>query len=101
MLNVRADVCTTPQILLALLKHEAYRVIADRFTTFDDKEWFEKELTKTIEEECGAVLAKELAAEPYFVDFLRDAPEPTGIKILEVNDVFNHLYVTYDACFIV
>lgn len=31
------------------------------------------------EEECGTALADEMAAEPYFVDFLRDAPETTGL----------------------
>jgi len=30
------------------------------------------------EEECGATVANEMDAEPYFVDFLRDAAEPTG-----------------------
>lgn len=78
MLVATSEVVTTPQILLALWKHECFRVIADRFTTMEDKAWFEIECTKTVEEECGAVLAKELAPEPYFVDFLRDAPEPTG-----------------------
>lgn len=80
MLTCSSDTLTTPQLLLALWKHECYRVIADRFTTFEDKEWFEKECTRTIEEECGALLAKEMAEEPYFVDFLRDAPEPTGTR---------------------
>ncbi len=31
------------------------------------------------EEECGPELVEQTAAEPYFVDFLRDAPEATGI----------------------
>lgn len=30
------------------------------------------------EDECGATLASELAAEPFFVNFLREPPEPTG-----------------------
>lgn len=78
MLNTTSEVIVTPQLVLALWKHEAYRVIADRFTTFEDKEWFEKEISKIVEEDCGSVLAQELAAEPYFVDFMREAPEPTG-----------------------
>ena len=78
MLTCTSEVVTSPQILLALWKHECFRVIADRFTILEDKDWFEKECTKTVEEECGAVLAKELAPEPYFTDFMRDAPEPTG-----------------------
>lgn len=30
------------------------------------------------EEECGSAAVAEMEAEPYFVDFLREAPEPTG-----------------------
>lgn len=33
---------------------------------------------QTAEEECGTALTNEMDEEPYFVDFLRDAPEPTG-----------------------
>jgi hypothetical protein len=33
---------------------------------------------QTAEEECGSALTNEMMDEPYFVDFLRDAPEPTG-----------------------
>lgn len=31
------------------------------------------------EEECGSAVVNEMEAEPYFVDFMREAPEPTGI----------------------
>ena len=31
------------------------------------------------EEECGTALASDMDVEPYFVDFLRDASEPTGL----------------------
>ena len=30
------------------------------------------------EEDCGSAMANAMEQEPYFVDFLRDAPEPTG-----------------------
>ena len=42
MLNASPDVISTTQGLMLLWKHECYRVIADRFTTQDDKDWFEK-----------------------------------------------------------
>ena len=29
-------------------------------------------------EECGEALTNEMDLEPYFVDFMREAPEPTG-----------------------
>ena len=78
MLNTVADTVKTTAIMMSLWKHECYRVIADRFTTQEDKEWFEKTIKQTAEEECGAALAAEMQEEPYFVDFLQDAPEPTG-----------------------
>ena len=50
-----------------------------RFTNEEDKRWFDKTVTKVvnshISEELGAFIVEQ---EPYFVDFLRDAPEPTG-----------------------
>ena len=78
MLNSLAVTVTTTGVMMSLWKHECYRVICDRFTTPEDKEWFEKTIKQTAEEECGAALASEMQEEPYFVDFMQDAPEPTG-----------------------
>ena len=39
------------------------------------KAWFEQNINITIERELGDV---EIVSEPFFVDFLREAPEPTG-----------------------
>eukprot|EP00064_Thunnus_orientalis_P004446 superscaffoldBa00000405_g4458 len=71
MLNVKADECDDIPTLLALFKSECTRVIADR-------EWFEKNVSRVIQEHVDPDLVPELHPEPYFVDFLRDAPEPTG-----------------------
>lgn len=78
MLNTVGDTVHSTAVLMSLWKHECYRVIADRFTTAEDKAWFEKAIQQTAEEDCGAALAGEMHEEPYFVDFLREAPEPTG-----------------------
>ena len=78
MLHIDSETMTGIPLLLALWKHEATRVIADRFTNPEDKEWFEKCTTRTLTEDMGEEVAAQLAEEPYFVDFLRDAPEPTG-----------------------
>jgi len=79
MLTVTSEVATTPAVFLNLWKHECNRVIADRFTNQQDKDWFEKTLKQVIEEDFDADTANLMDAEPYFVDFLRDAPEPTGM----------------------
>ena len=42
MLVCTSEVCTSTKLLMSLWKHECTRVVADRFTTFDDKDWFEK-----------------------------------------------------------
>ena len=78
MLHIDSDVMTGINVLLALWKHEVTRVIADRFTNAEDKEWFEKCITRSLTEEVGEEIAAQLTEEPYFVDFLRDPPEPTG-----------------------
>lgn len=67
-------------MLIKLWKHECKRVIADRFTTPEDVEWFDLALAKLIEGELGSDKAALVALnkEAFFVDFLRDAPEATG-----------------------
>ncbi|KAM4579488.1 dynein axonemal heavy chain 8-like, partial [Fundulus diaphanus] len=77
MLNIKAEECNNIPTLLALFKSECTRVIADRFISSNDKEWFEEKLCQAIQD-IDSNLVKELHPEPYFVDFLRDAPEPTG-----------------------
>ena len=78
ILNVEAETLKSMDVLLGLWKHECTRVIADRFTNPEDKEWFEKCITKVFTEDFGDEMAKQLPEEPYFVDFLRDPPEATG-----------------------
>jgi len=62
--------------MIALWKHECTRVIADRFTCLEDKEWFENNINTLLGEVLGDSV--EIHPEPIFVDFMREAPEPTG-----------------------
>ncbi|CAF3386329.1 unnamed protein product [Rotaria sp. Silwood1] len=79
MLNVTSEVAGNKvDIVMSLWKHECYRVIADRFVAQEDKDWFEKTLKLVADEECGQQPSSAMQPEPYFVDFLRDAPEATG-----------------------
>ncbi|KAM6989324.1 dynein axonemal heavy chain 8-like [Tautogolabrus adspersus] len=78
MLNIKAEECKDITTLLALFKCESTRVIADRFICTEDREWFEKAINSVIQERVDTSLVQEVHPEPFFVDFLRDAPEPTG-----------------------
>lgn len=49
-----------------------------RFITPDDEQWFNSQLIRAVEENISPEVAAMILPEPYFVDFLRDMPEPTG-----------------------
>ncbi|XP_068204591.1 dynein axonemal heavy chain 5-like [Palaemon carinicauda] len=78
MLGAAANVVTSTSILLSLWKHECCRVIADRFTSPKDVKWFEETLISGAEMALGPKKTKCILKKHFFVDFLRDAPEPTG-----------------------
>uniref|UniRef100_A0A2K5CY33 Dynein axonemal heavy chain 8 n=1 Tax=Aotus nancymaae TaxID=37293 RepID=A0A2K5CY33_AOTNA len=78
MLTIKAEECASIPTLLSLFKHECNRVIADRFITPEDEQWFNVHLIRAVEENIGSDAASCIPPEPYFVDFLRDMPEPTG-----------------------
>uniref|UniRef100_H0WXE9 Dynein axonemal heavy chain 8 n=1 Tax=Otolemur garnettii TaxID=30611 RepID=H0WXE9_OTOGA len=78
MLTIKAEECDSLPVLLSLFKHECNRVIADRFITPEDEQWFNVHLIHAIEENIGSDVASCILPEPYFVDFLREIPEPTG-----------------------
>lgn len=80
MLTVKGPECSTTAKILKLWRHECLRVISDRFISFEDKNWFNAKMKEVVEQ----ILATEDVVhyapdeETYFVDFLRDPPEPTG-----------------------
>ncbi|KAK7079748.1 Dynein heavy chain 5, axonemal, partial [Halocaridina rubra] len=55
-----------------------YCIIFDWFTSPKDVLWFEEALVNQSQSELTAPQVKLLSKTHYFVDFLRDAPEPTG-----------------------
>lgn len=71
MLNSQGDVIVSENKLLSLWKHETTRVIADRFTEQQDKDWFSKTMLRVAEEELGEDSLEPLKDVAYFVDFLR------------------------------
>ncbi|KAL8616403.1 Dynein heavy chain 5, axonemal [Nucella lapillus] len=78
MLNTISSVIVSETLVIQLWKHECCRVIADRFVSYDDLNWFVKTMHRVTNEELGEKYADMTKPFLYFVDFLRDAPEPTG-----------------------
>ncbi|XP_077972906.1 dynein axonemal heavy chain 8-like isoform X6 [Styela clava] len=79
MLTVKCEECVTEMDAIYLFMHECMRVIADRFTNQEDKDWFGASLQRVVKESVDHDLAEQMTGtEPYFVGFLRDPPEPTG-----------------------
>uniref|UniRef100_H2ZZ85 Dynein axonemal heavy chain 5 n=1 Tax=Latimeria chalumnae TaxID=7897 RepID=H2ZZ85_LATCH len=79
ILTVTSEVCQSTDVMVALFQHECSRVIADRFTSHQDKEWFENMVNKLTILSLEKLSNNEnVPKESYFIDFLRDAPEATG-----------------------
>ena len=81
MLVIDSDVAVDKKVVLNLWKHECSRVISDRFISSADKDWFEKAIKDIADEDLGRETTSLMDAEPFFVDFLRDAPEMTGKRL--------------------
>jgi len=78
MIGTKADVINNEDATIDLWRHEISRVIADRFVNQTDKDWFDTAIVTTVRNELGEELAQMAEEVRYFVDFMRDAPEPTG-----------------------
>ena len=78
MIATQSNVIATKEITMQLWKNEVSRTIADRFVADTDKEWFNTELCRVIEDNFGPDEVPIVKENRYFVDFMRDAPEPTG-----------------------
>ncbi|KAK1338457.1 hypothetical protein QTO34_001573 [Cnephaeus nilssonii] len=48
------------------------------FVTPEDEQWFNAHIIRAIEENINSEVTAYIHPEPYFVDFLREMPEPTG-----------------------
>nr|CAD7590203.1 unnamed protein product [Timema genevievae] len=78
MVGTLSTVVENESVLLILWKHECSRVFSDRLTIMSDKDWFDQELQNVVTECLGPQYWEMAKPNPVFVDFMRDAPEPTG-----------------------
>ncbi|KAI8438606.1 hypothetical protein MSG28_011048 [Choristoneura fumiferana] len=78
ILFIKKEELQTVNTALKLWFHECLRVISDRFTTFDDKDWFVANFWKTASQELSEYVAEFPEGETFFVNFLREPVDPTG-----------------------
>ncbi|XP_037867099.1 dynein axonemal heavy chain 8 isoform X4 [Bombyx mori] len=78
ILFIKKDELPTITTALKLWFHECLRVICDRFTTFDDKDWFVANFWKTAAQELPELVSEFPEEETFFVNFLREPADPTG-----------------------
>ena len=97
MIGVQSNVVNTGDIALKLWTHEITRVLADRFVSDNDKEWFDTELVANIKKELGTEYADMASDRRFFVDFMRDAPEPTGEEVEDADMELPKIYEPVDS----
>lgn len=78
MLTVLSKECQTINKLLKLWRHECTRVISDRFTNQNDRDWFIQNLLRAAKSELTDNLHDIPEEETFWVDFLREPPDATG-----------------------
>ena len=81
MIGTQANVISSTESTLKLWRHEMTREMSDRFITDKDKEWFDNALLQTVLDELGEDMQLMAEDARFFVDFMRDAPEPTGEEV--------------------
>lgn len=76
ILTIKGGECQNARTIMKLWRHECMRVISDRFTTYEDKQWFDQKMGQTVKEDFTQLHSHYDPVETYFVDFLREVPEP-------------------------
>lgn len=78
-----------------LARRDNKSLILFSFTTAVDKEWFQNTLRRTMEKILGPDFQYYSPIETYFVDFLREPPEPTGDEpedfVLEAPKIYEEI----------
>ena len=81
MIGTQGNVINTEELTMKLWRHEMTREMSDRFISDKDKEWFDNCLLQSVLDELGEDYQLMAEDARYFVDFMRDAPEPTGEEV--------------------
>ena len=92
----QAAIFSTEAKLLQLWRHEVTRVLADRFVNECDKDWFNTEIVSMVKRELGGNYEGMVERTRFFVDFMRDAPEPTGEEDHETDVDMPRVYEPLD-----
>ena len=92
MIGTQANVICSADLALKLWRHELTRVMSDRFINDADKNWFDAELLSNVRKEMGENYMAMAENMRYFVDFMRDAPEPTGEEVEDADMELPKIY---------
>ena len=96
MIGVQSNVINNSDVAIKLWKHEITRVLSDRFVSDVDKEWFDAELIANVKKELGVDYGDMATDTKFFVDFMRDAPEPTGEEVEDADMELPKIYEPVD-----
>lgn len=68
-----------------------------RFVMSEDEQWFNAHIVRAVEENINSDVISYIHPEPYFVDFLREMPEPTGDEpedsVFEVPKIYELVFI--------
>lgn len=78
MIGTLSTVIDSEDQAMRLWTHEVVRVLSDRLIDSKDKEWFDSEVENRVGDRLGKRYVEMVKKQSLFVDFMRDAPEPTG-----------------------
>ena len=98
MLKIQPTECPDANEILALWTHELQRVISDRFVDNVDRNWFDDAAKRCVAEQVSPDRAQSMNLEPIFVDFMRDAPEPTGEEDEDADLEAPRIYESCPGC---
>ena len=97
IIGTQSNVISTPGIAMMLWRHEISRILSDRFVSDVDKDWFDTEVISTVKKELGPEEGELVTHTKYFVDFMRDAPEPTGEEVEDADMELPKVYEPIDS----
>ena len=65
----------------------------------EDKQWFDKCLKSVVVQHVSEDLANDMEDDPYYVNFMRECPEPTGEEDQDLDTAVVYEMVSFSSRF--